>query len=402
MQFVDKDLKLLSMGITHSYAIYVKKMKRGIHNMKRIIFAPSKYIQGEGEIKRLAEYYSKLGKTGAFVLADSFIAANYREDITASFEQAGIPIILEQFNGECSQSEISRIAEDAENTGADVILGIGGGKTLDTAKAAAYYSGMPVIIVPTIASTDAPCSALSVIYSEEGQFERYIFLKSNPNIVIADTAIIAKAPVRLLVSGMGDALATYFEARACAASNAQTIAGGTCSKAALALARLCFDTLMQDGYKAKLSVENMVSSLALENIIEANTYLSGLGFESGGLAAAHAVHNGFTVLPDCHHMYHGEKVAFGTIVQLVLENADMQEIKNVIEFCKSLGLPTTLKQLGIKNKTEEKVMAVAAASCIESETIHNMPFKVFPDQVYSAVLVADALGSESTCLTRSV
>ncbi len=95
------------------------------------------------------------------------------------------------------------------------MVGIGGGKTLDTAKAIGYYQKLPVVVIPTIASTDAPTSALSVIYTEAGEFEEYLIYPKNPDMVVMDTAIIAKAPVRLLVSGMGDALSTWFEAKAC-------------------------------------------------------------------------------------------------------------------------------------------------------------------------------------------
>lgn len=89
------------------------------------------------------------------------------------------------------------------------------------------------------------------------------------------------------------------------------MAGGASTLAALAIARLCYTTLLEDGYKAKVAVEQCVSTKAVENIIEANTYLSGIGFESSGTAAAHAIHNGMTQLEECHHCYHGEKVAFG-------------------------------------------------------------------------------------------
>lgn len=187
------------------------------------------------------------------------------------------------------------------------MIGIGGGKTLDTAKAIAFYQKLPVLVVPTIASTDAPTSALSVIYSEEGEFEEYLMYPTNPDMVVMDTAIIAKAPVRLLVAGMGDALSTYFEAQACYDAHAVSMAGGESTLAAVTLARLCYETLLEEGYKAKLAVEAGVATTAVERIVEANTYLSGIGFESSGLAAAHAIHNGFTVLEECHHLYHGEK-----------------------------------------------------------------------------------------------
>ena len=191
---------------------------------------------------------------------------------------------------------------------------------------------------------------------------------------------------------MGDALATYFEARAVQAKGASTCAGGKVTSAAMALARLCFDTLMEEGVKAKLALEAGACTTAVEKVIEANTLLSGIGFESGGLAGAHAIHNGLTVLEDCHHMYHGEKVAFGTITQLVLENIPAEELQEIIDFCIELGLPVTLKELGLKEVTDEKLMAVAAAACAETDTLHNMPFEVTPESVCAAIKAADAYG----------
>ena len=139
----------------------------------------------------------------------------------------------------------------------------------------------------------------------------------------------------------------------------------------------------------------------MENIIEANTFLSGIGFESGGLAGAHAIHNGFTVLPQCHEYYHGEKVAFGTLVQLVLEDAPMEEIAEVVDFCQTVGLPTTLEEIGITEVKKEEIMAVAQAASAPGESIHNMPFEVDTEKVCAAILAADALGrfyrGEETC-----
>ncbi len=146
---------------------------------------------------------------------------------------------------------------------------------------------------------------------------------------------------------IGDALATYYEAAACVRSDAVTMAGGHVTNAAITLAKLCRDILLQDGVKAIAAVKQGVSTLAVENIVEANTYLSGIGFESGGLAAAHAIHNGLTVLEECHHMLHGEKVAFGALSQMVLENRPLEEIREIIDFCREVGLPVTLKALGI-------------------------------------------------------
>lgn len=359
--------------------------------MANILISPSKYVQGAGEMKKLGEYTKVYGKKALVLISEG----GYRRigaEVEESFAKADITPVFDFFHGECSKTEINRLQDVVKENGCDVVIGIGGGKIFDTAKAVAYYAGTPVLICPTIASTDAPCSALSVIYTDEGVFEEYLFLPANPNMVLMDTDIIVKSPVRLTVAGMGDALATYFEARACEKSGATTCAGGLCTMAAMNLAKLCFDTLMEEGVKAKIALDAGACTKAVEKVIEANTLLSGIGFESGGLAGAHAIHNGLTVLEECHAMYHGEKVAFGTLTQLVLENVPAEELEEIIGFCVDVALPVTLAELGIKEVTEEKIMKVAKAACAENDTLHNMPFEVTPKSVYDAILAADAYG----------
>ncbi|MBS7006778.1 glycerol dehydrogenase [Anaerostipes sp.] len=357
--------------------------------MASIIASPSRYIQGKGEIKNLCTYAQNYG-SNLFVLTSPSGRKRVEPSITDG--QGDAKITYEAFNGECCMTEINRVMEMCEKAGSEVIVGIGGGKIHDTAKAVAYYMKKPVIIVPTIASTDAPCSALSVIYTDEGVFEKYLFLPASPNMVLVDTDIVSKAPERLLVAGMGDALATYFEARACKQSDASNCVGGKITLAAMALAELCYETLMDEGIDAKLAVRENICTKAVEHVIEANTYLSGIGFESGGLAGAHAIHNGLTAIPETHEFYHGEKVAFGTLVQLVLEGADQDEIQEVLGFCQEAELPTTLADLGIKEVKEEQIMEVARLACSPDDTLGNMPFEVTPEDVYAAIIAADALG----------
>ncbi len=359
--------------------------------MAKILISPGKYVQGAGEMTKLYDYVSGFGKK-ALVLITKSGYGRIGATVESSFAGKDFELVFDYFNGECSKNEINRLIKIMEEKGCELVIGIGGGKILDTSKAVAYYCKTPVIICPTIASTDAPCSALSVIYTDEGVFEEYLFLPANPNMVLMDTNIITASPARLTVSGMGDALATYFEARAVMAKDAGTCAGGKVTCAAMALAKLCFETLMAEGVKAKLALEAGACTEAVEKVIEANTLLSGLGFESGGLAGAHAIHNGLTVLPECHHMYQGEKVAFGTLTQLVLENVNGEELEEIITFCIDLGLPVTFAELGITEVTDEKLMAVATAACAEGDTLHNMPFEVTPEKVVAALKAADAYG----------
>ncbi len=361
--------------------------------MLTIIQSPSKYIQGAGALEKVGKYALMLANS-YLVVADSFVMNLTQATLEKSFQISSVQAYFEIFRGECCKKEINRLGEILKRHGCKGVVGVGGGKALDTAKAIAFYNKVPVIIVPIAASNDAPTSALSVIYTEDGAFEEYLMYPSNPDMVIMDSTIVANAPLRLLISGMGDALSTYFEARACYEARAVSMAGGQSTLAALNLARLCYETLLEEGLKAKAAVEAGVAIKAVDNIIEANTYLSGIGFESSGLAGAHAIHNGLTVLEECHSMLHGEKVAFGTLAQLVLENAKQEELETVLDFCVQIGLPVTLDQIGIQDNDDlkGKIMKVAKASCAKDDTIHNMPFEVSEDQVYAAIMAADRIG----------
>ncbi|BEP28851.1 glycerol dehydrogenase [Helicovermis profundi] len=361
--------------------------------MRKILISPSKYLQGKGELSNLGTYVNDYGKK-ALLIASKDDRNRVIKYIESALEKEAFEIIYGDFGGECTKNEIEKQRKIFNDNKCEVVIGLGGGKALDTAKAVSHYENKDVIIVPTIASTDAPCSSLAVIYTEKGEFEEYIFFKKNPNLVLVDTEIIANAPTRFLVSGIGDALSTYFEARACEKSFADNIPGGKSTKAAIAIAKLCYETLLEDSLKAKYASDNNVVTMALENIVEANILLSGIGFESSGLAAAHAIHNGLTVMEETHKYFHGEKVAFGVIVQLVLENANKDELNKIIKFNKSLGLPICLKDLGVKKIDSKKIMEVSSLSCADGETIYNMPFEVTKEDVFAAIITANKLGED--------
>lgn len=364
--------------------------------MLKLMRSPSKYVQGQGALLKVYEETKNLGKSFLFICSNSGYK-NCHENIEKSFEGKDAKLKFEIFGGISSVGEVEKMQKIVREDGIECLVAVGGGSAIDTAKATAYYENLPVVIIPSVVATDAPCTGLSVIYKNDGSFSNYIFYPKNPDAVIVDSDVIARAPVKFLIAGMGDALGTYFEARACEKAHAPSLENGGITKSAMALCRLCYDTLLKDGYQALKACENKVVTPALEAIIEANTYLSGVGADNGGLAVSHSVYNGFTALEECEKTMHGSIVAFGTIAQLILEDAPEEELNTVLDFCVRVGLPVTLKEIGVTEK--ERVRIAAEHACVEGESIHNMIGDVTPVQLYDALMVADVLGQE--LLSRS-
>lgn len=361
--------------------------------MLSVFCSPSRYTQGRHATASLGKEMVGLGLRGPALIVAGRSAMRLLADIwKITFHEAGIDHAVHLFGGECSLAEIEQVKSAARQHKAQVIVGAGGGKVLDAARAVAADLDLPVVNCPTVASSDAPCSALSVIYTDEGVFHEYRFYRKNPDLVLVDTQVIAQGPPRLLVAGMGDALATWFEAKTCMKGHAQNMRGGASTQSALALAKLCYETLLEDGAEALCAVQTQVVTPALERLVEANTLLSGLGFESSGLAAAHAVHNGLTIAPGTHNFFHGEKVAYGLLVQLVLEGQPRTVVERVLHFATEVGLPVTLAEIGLIELPQELLQQIASRATAAGETIHNEPFEVHANMVADAILAADAMG----------
>ena len=361
--------------------------------MMRILLAPSRYIQGAGAIAEIGAQVARLGDS-AFAIGGKTALSICGDAIETSLCEKGFSYRQELFRGVSSRKENSRLAELAVAQGANVIIALGGGASIDAAKAVSHEMNLPVIVIPTTVATDAPGSALSVVYSEDGVFENYLYLRRNPDCVLVDTTIIAHSPAKFLVAGMGDALGTCWEAGTCARSGKpNSFSGGqTPTLAVQAITRLCYETLLESGRQAKLAVERNLVTPAVEAIVEANTLLSGLSSENGGHAGAHSIHNGLTTLPATREKLHGEKVAFGLLAQLVMEGRPLRDIQEVQNFCYTVGLPVCLAELNLPNPSTEEIRQVAAAAVAAGETIHATWFAVTAEMVEAAIWTADALG----------
>lgn len=356
----------------------------------KIIGTPQRYIQGVGALEEMGAVLQTLGQK-PFFLADSVVMKIVQPRLEKILQNNHLEGVFSIFQGECSHKEIDRQAEKCREKSCNIVVGLGGGKTSDTTKGIKLRLGLPLIIAPTIASNDSPTSRVIPIYSENGELVDVQILPINPEVVLVDTAIIASAPFRFLAAGMGDALATKFEAEQCYQSGALNFFKARACQAAIALSDACYQMIRKYGVAAKKAIAGGVVNEAVEQVVEANIFLSGVGFESGGLAAAHALNHGFTMVQEPPKSLHGENVAFGLLVQFVLENRGKEFLDDIIRFYKEIGLPCTLEQIGLKQATTNQLNKIVERACRKGSYIYHMTVPIDEQRVKDAILTADGM-----------
>jgi glycerol dehydrogenase len=364
----------------------------GASDAPRVFIAPQRYIQGKDVLTQMGRYLGLLRVRRVAILISAGGERRHGGRLADSLRAAGIDSISCRFDGECSIEEVEKHARALEGERVECILAVGGGKCVDAGKAVAFRLDVPVVIAPTLASNDAPCSALSVLYSPAGVYEGIEFYPCSPALVVIDTGVVAAASERYLVSGMGDAMATWYEASVCLRNSAAiTMVGARPTLASVAIGEVCVNNVFEHGAAAAEAVASSTVNDALEAVVEANTLLSGLGFESGGLAAAHGFAQAFTAIPkaEANHL-HGEMVAMGTLAQLVMEQRP-DEAGRVARFFTEVGLPVHVGQLSI-GAHDADALSTIVDGVLAFPFIGNMPMKIDADVVRSGLLGAHELG----------
>lgn len=291
------------------------------------------------------------------------------------------------YGGECSFTEIEAVAKLVENHLFDAVIGVGGGKVLDLVKAVCFTTGRQSILIPTLASNCAPWTPLSVIYDESGAFIRYDIYPVSSSLVLVDPQLLLEAPIEMFIAGIGDTLAKWYEADV----QMEVIENKSIPlQISHYSARQCKDILLQYSHgaiaAAKSGKVNDDFAKVVEAIIMLGGMVGGYGDYYGRIAGAHAIHNGLTVLDETHHVLHGDKVAYGILVQLVLEDK-RSEIEALRPFYEELGLPLSLREMGVANVTEEIITTIAEKATVAQESIHVMPIgKITAERVKQAII----------------
>ncbi len=348
--------------------------------------APTHLYRGWSLLPQAGEAIAHLGQCPLIVATPERYQALAAEFEAIAHDQS-LSLAVGTFRGECSEATLAQLRQEAAQHHADVIIGIGGGKALDTAKLLADQLDLPVVTIPTSAATCAAWTALANIYTEAGAFAYDVPLRRCPDLLLLDYRLVQSAPKRTLVAGIGDALAKWYEASVSSGSRQETLI-----VMAVQQARVLRDLLFQQS----LAALNDVGGTAWQNVVDATTLMAGMMGGLGGAqcrtVAAHAIHNGLTHLPQSKGTLHGEKVAYGILVQLRLEELVQgsqlaaSARQQLCQFYEQVGLPCSLEQLGLQEASLGQLQQAATIACAPNSDIHYLPFPVTPELVLEAMV----------------
>ncbi|WP_058911743.1 oxidoreductase [Entomohabitans teleogrylli] len=354
----------------------------------RVVTGPANYYSHPGALEHLGEFYAAQQLERAVWICGERALAAATPFLPAAFHAPGARHAISHHH--CSESEIARLAGIA---GADrqVVIGLGGGAVLDTAKALARHLRLPLVAIPTIAATCAAWTPLSVWYSDAGQALHYEIFNDANHLVLVEPEIILRAPAEYLLAGIGDTLAKWYEAVELAPQPETlplTVRLGL--DAALAIR----DVLLDSSAAALDDQRNGVLSQPFRDVVDAiiagGGMVGGLGERYTRVAAAHAVHNGLTVLPQTAKYLHGTKVAYGILVQAALLG-QQETLRQLVSAYQRFNLPTSLAELEVDIHNQDQLDKVIAHTLRPSESIHTLTVPVTPQALREAFFSVEAL-----------
>jgi glycerol dehydrogenase len=352
---------------------------------------PLRYVQGPGVLDLLGALLAPYGDR-PLVVTDAYVRGLLGDRLTAILARSGVSPVFRELPGDITAGAADEIAASAREIGAGVVVGVGGGKSLDAAKAVSLRLGLPVVTVPSVASNDSPTSAAIAMYDDDHRLVSVDRLPANPHAVVVDTELVAAAPVAFLRAGIGDAVAKKFEAAACRAGSGVTALGTRPLRIGSAIADACYDVLREHAAAGLAACERKQVDESLEAVVEAVVLLSGLGFENGGLSLAHSLTRGLMQARGAREAMHGEHVAWATLVQRVVEQAPAEEVSDLRSFLLEIGLPTELGNLGMPSATAEEIRAIARIT-MTAPHLANLAVPLTEDLLVDAVVAVEGLGA---------
>lgn len=357
--------------------------------MIRTFMAPGLYVQGPQAVETVGRHAATLGSV-AGVLCDDHIRAKIEPMMAPCLAAEGLEVFWKGFVGKVTHAQLEAISREMTAAGCDVIVGVGGGSAVDAAKGVSARLGVSVITVPTVASTDAAPSRGVAIYTQDNRVACVEQLPRNPAAVIVDTAIIADAPARFLVAGMGDAISKHYEAQACIAAAALNKHGTHALRTGMVLAQSCLDTILERGVDAADEVRSGRAGSALEDVVEAILLMGCIAFENTGLSVAHSLAPALAALGR-EDTLHGEHAAYGTIVQAILEKQPAAEIEKLVTFFEQIGLSFRSGHFAPRGERLDAFVAALAEMTAANRNIRNHPQTILAADIVEAIRTLDEM-----------
>ncbi|WP_421655464.1 iron-containing alcohol dehydrogenase family protein [Leptothermofonsia sp. ETS-13] len=355
-----------------------------------LAIAPSQVIRGHGVLSQVGGAIAQLGSRPLVIAGDRTLMV-IKPHLQPVLQQQDLATQWASYSPDCSETRLAILKQVVVDHQADLIIGVGGGKAMDMAKLVAFQCQLPVVTLPTSAATCAAWTALSNVYTNQGAFLYDVGLARCPDLLVLDYDLVKLAPQRTLIAGIGDAIAKWYEASVSSGHSQQTL-----TIAAVQQARVLRDILFQKSATALQEIGGQDWQEVVDATVLMAGVIGGLGGAQCRTVAAHAVHNGLTHLPACHTMLHGEKVAFGILVQLRLEEIVQGNQlaatarHQLLKFYTEIGLPQSLNDLGLGEIALSELHRAAEIACHPNSDIHRLPFKVESSQLMAAMVSTTA------------
>ncbi len=352
-----------------------------------------RFCIGRGVYTRFPALCRELGQTFAVVGGVTGMEKGLPA-LTAALEGTDMTMLCAlPFGGACTVAAMDRLVEQIRPMNPAFIVGMGGGKAIDTAKGVAHKLGLPLVSLPTLVSNCAPITALSVVYREDGPFDHFMFFDAPPALTLVDLVLAANAPAMYFRAGMCDTLAKHLESTFSARGDVLGETLDHMSAIGIALSSTCYEPILQYGKQALDEVLRDEAGPAMEicarSIIVSAGLVSLMAHDDYNRALAHAVCYGLQLFPHVEERcLHGDLVAYGALVQLVLD-VRMDEAQRLRSFLQTLGTPVRLSEMNVP--LDRDALDATLQEATTGPDVAHIPYSITPDAVFKAMARVETL-----------
>lgn len=300
-----------------------------------------------------------------------------------------------QYDGTASNEDMARLAELAKGT--DCVVGVGGGRVLDTAKGTADLLNVEYVMVPTVLGTCAAYTPLSAVYHPDRTFKTVDYYEKAALLCLMDLDLLVESPKKYFMGGIGDTLAKWYEAEGITRHYKEELPAMV--QVGLNTAKVTQEVLLADSKEALASMDR--GEVTEEFVRVADTVVGvagtvgGFAGEYGRMAGAHAVHNGMSLVPETQAYEHGVKVAYGVLVQL-WASGDKEEVRKLLPFYQENEFPHRLADFGVTENLQEKAKEIAGFAASAVETFNLAVPNVKAKDVFEAMKAVEYLSEKAT------